>query len=226
MRILLAEDDKSLSNAICTILKYNNYSVDAVYDGQEALDYLESNIYDAVVLDLMMPKVDGISVLKQLRRNKNNIPVLILTAKSEVEDKVLGLDCGADDYLTKPFATNELLARIRAITRRSESFNDNSLTLGNTKLNRTTFELSTPTNTILLTSKEFQIMEMLLLNHNQIVQSESLLDKIWAYEGDISIVWSYISYLRKKLVILNADINIKAIRNIGYKLEIKNDKEA
>lgn len=226
MRILLAEDDKSLSNAICTILKYNNYSVDAVYDGQEALDYLESNIYDAVVLDLMMPKVDGISVLKQLRRNKNNIPVLILTAKSEVEDKVLGLDCGADDYLTKPFATNELLARIRAITRRSESFNDNSLTLGNTKLNRTTFELSTPTNTILLTSKEFQIMEMLLLNHNQIVQSESLLDKIWAYEGDISIVWSYISYLRKKLVILNADITIKAIRNIGYKLEIKNDKEA
>lgn len=173
-----------------------------------------------------MPKVDGISVLKQLRRNKNNIPVLILTAKSEVEDKVLGLDYGADDYLTKPFATNELLARIRAITRRSESFNDNSLTLGNTKLNRTTFELSTPTNTILLTSKEFQIMEMLLLNHNQIVQSESLLDKIWAYEGDISIVWSYISYLRKKLVILNADINIKAIRNIGYKLEIKNDKEA
>lgn len=226
MRILLAEDDKSLSNAICTILKYNNYSVDAVYDGQEALDYLESNIYDAVILDLMMPKVDGISVLKQLRRNKNNIPVLILTAKSEVEDKVLGLDCGADDYLTKPFATSELLARIRAITRRSESFNDNSLTLGNTKLNRTTFELSTPTNTILLTSKEFQIMEMLLLNHNQIVQSESLLDKIWAYEGDISIVWSYISYLRKKLAILNADITIKAIRNIGYKLEIKNDKEA
>lgn len=226
MRILLAEDDRSLSNAICTILKYNNYSVDAVYDGQEALDYLDSNIYDAVVLDLMMPKVDGISVLKQLRKNRNNIPVLILTAKSEIEDKVFGLDCGADDYLTKPFATSELLARLRAITRRSESFSDNSLTLGNTKLNRTTFELSTQTNSILLTSKEFQIMEILFLNHNQIVQSERLLDKIWGYEGDISIVWSYISYLRKKLNDLDANVTIKAIRNIGYKLEIKNDKEA
>lgn len=225
MRLLLAEDDKSLSNAVSTILKLNNYSVDTAFDGEEALLYLENNIYDLLILDLMMPKIDGIGVLKTLRNNNNNIPVLILTAKSDVDDKISGLDSGADDYLTKPFVTNELLARIRALTRRSSSFHDNCLNFGDIKLDRKTFELISKNNKITLTSKEYQIMELFLLYPEQVITSETILDKIWAYEGDISVVWSYISYLRKKLSILNSNVIIKAIRNVGYKLEIDNDKE-
>ena len=141
MRLLLAEDEEALSKALVTILKHNNYAVDAVYDGQQALDYLECGIYDGLILDLMMPKVDGITVLKTIRQKGNKIPVLILTAKSEVDDKVFGLDCGADDYLTKPFVTKELLARIRAMTRRQSDLQDNALVYGDLRLDRTSFEL-------------------------------------------------------------------------------------
>ena len=174
MRLLLAEDEEALSKALVTILKHNNYAVDAVFDGQQALDYLECGIYDGLILDLMMPKVDGITVLKTIRRKGNKIPVLILTAKSEVDDKVFGLDCGADDYLTKPFVTKELLARIRAMTRRQSDLQDNALVYGDLRLDRTSFELISQKVKLLLTAKEFQIMEMFMMNPKCISSAEQL----------------------------------------------------
>lgn len=155
MRLLLAEDEKALSNALVTIFKHNNYSVDAVYNGQDALDYLESGIYDGVILDIMMPKVDGITVLKKIRAVGTPVPVLMLTAKSEIDDRVLGLDCGADDYLTKPFASKELLARVRAMTRRQTKSRDSVLSFQNLSLDRSTYELSSETGVVRLANKEF-----------------------------------------------------------------------
>ena len=224
MRLLLAEDEKSLSRALVKILEHGNYSVDAVYDGEEALDYLEAENYDGVILDIMMPKKDGLTVLKELRTKGNTIPVLLLTAKSEIDDKVAGLDLGANDYLTKPFAPPELLARIRAMLRtgaNAQAVPDNDLRLGNVTLNLARFELSTPTGHYQLANKEFQIMELLLRNQNQVISAERLLEKIWGYdtEAEINVVWVYISYLRKKLQALNADIRIRAQRNAGYVLE-------
>jgi len=221
MRLLLAEDEVSLSNALVTILKHNNYSVDAVYNGEDAIAYLETGVYDALILDIMMPKVDGIEVLKTIRANGNNIPVLLLTAKSEIEDKVLGLDSGADDYLTKPFNTKELLARIRALTRRTPYLSENVLRFGDIELNRMTYELISKKRKILLTSKEFQIMEMLMLNHNMMISLEKIMEKVWGYdsEAEINVVWTYISYLRKKLKLLESKVDIKSVRNIGYMLE-------
>lgn len=223
MRLLLAEDEKELSNALVTILRHNNYSVDAVYNGQDALDYLEAENYDAVILDIMMPKVDGITVLKTIRKKGNYIPVLMLTAKSEIDDRVVGLDSGADDYLTKPFATKELLARLRAITRRQSELTDNVLTFGNIRLNRTNFELSGENDCFRLANKEFQMMEMLMANPRILISSERFFEKIWGYdsEAEINVVWVYISYLRKKLSAIGADVIIKATRNSGYSLEEK-----
>lgn len=224
MRLLLAEDEKALSNVLITILKHNNYSVDAVYNGQEALDYLDTEMYDALILDIMMPKVDGLTVLKTIRANGNKIPVLLLTAKSEIDDKVLGLDLGADDYLTKPFVTQELLARIRAITRRQANLQDNLLTYGDIQLDRVSFDIIGPSGKMLLTAKEFQIMEMFLKNPTQIISAEKFMEKIWGFdsESEINVVWTYISYLRKKLKLLNSNVYIKAVRNLGYLLEYKN----
>ena len=222
MRLLLAEDEEALSKAMVTILKHNNYAVDAVYDGQQALDYLECGIYDGLILDLMMPKVDGITVLKTIRQKGNKIPVLILTAKSEVDDKVFGLDCGADDYLTKPFVTKELLARIRAMTRRQSDLQDNALVYGDLRLDRTSFELISKKGKLLLTAKEFQIMEMFMMNPKCILSAEQLMDRVWGLESEteISVVWTYISYLRKKLKTLDSSVTIKAVRNVGYTLEV------
>lgn len=221
MRLLLAEDEIELSNALVAILKHNNYSVDAVYNGQDALDYLEAENYDGVILDIMMPKVDGITVLKTLRSKENNIPVLMLTAKGEIDDRVIGLDSGADDYLTKPFAMKELLARIRAMTRRKGDVSDMIITFENITLNRLTFELSSQKGSFRLSNKEFQIFEMLMINPNHLISTDRLMEKIWGYDSDaeISVVWVYISYLRKKLVALDAKVQIKASRNIGYSLE-------
>lgn len=225
MRILLAEDEKALSKAIIKIFEKNNCSADAVYDGEDALIYLESGDYDVAVLDIMMPKMDGITVLKKIRANGNQIPVLMLTAKSEIEDRVLGLDCGANDYLPKPFDTRELLARIRSITR-SKTETSTKLTAGNITLDRATFELSSPTGSFRLANKEFQMMEFFMANPNHIVSTESFMEKIWGYdsEAEINVVWVYISYLRKKLTALHANIQIKASRNAGYSLEDCNDQ--
>lgn len=221
MRLLLAEDEVALSKALKTILERNNYSVDAAFDGKEALEYLEADNYDGVILDIMMPKVDGITVLREIRKKGNLIPVLLLTAKSEVDDKVLGLDAGANDYLTKPFNSRELLARIRAMTRTQMAQADSRLKMGNVTLDRATYELSTSSGSFRLANKEFQMMEMLMSNPRRLISSERFMEKIWGYdsEAEINVVWVYISYLRKKLVALHADIQIKATRNAGYTLE-------
>lgn len=201
--------------------KKNNYSADAVYDGEEALEYLESGNYDGVILDIMMPKLDGIEVLKRLRERGNPIPVLMLTAKSEIDDKVLGLDSGANDYLTKPFHSKELLARIRAMTRTQTAQSGTQLRFGNLTLDRATFVLSSPTGSYRLANKEFQVLELLMANPGHLISTERLMEKIWGYdsEAEINVVWVYISYLRKKLTALHADIQIKATRNAGYSLE-------
>lgn len=221
MRLLLAEDERSLSKAIAVILQKNNYSVDAVYDGEEALDYLTAANYDGVILDIMMPKRDGISVLKAMRQSGNQTPVLILSAKSEIDDKVLGLDSGANDYLTKPFAAKELLARIRAMTRTNTDQISSQLHLGNVTLDCATFELSTPTGSYKLANKEFQMMEMLMRHPKNLVSTERFMEHIWGYdsETELNVVWVYICYLRKKLAALSASIRIKAQRNAGYYLE-------
>lgn len=222
MRILLAEDERSLSRAVIALLEKNNYSADAVYDGQEALEYLEAGNYDALILDLMMPKMDGLAVLRTLREQGNPIPVLILTAKSEVDDKVLGLDTGANDYLTKPFSTQELMARIRAMTRNQTGGQVTSrLTFGNITLDQATFELSSPAGSFRLANKEFQMMEMLMRNPRQIIPTERFLERIWGYDSEVelSVVWVYISYLRKKFSALRSNIQIKVTRNAGYSLE-------
>ncbi len=223
MRLLLAEDERALSKALVAILERNNYSVDAVYDGEAALEYLEADNYDGVILDIMMPKVDGITVLAKLRSKGNRIPVLMLTAKAEIDDKVLGLDTGANDYLTKPFNTKELLARIRAMTRAQSAQTSSQLQMGNVTLDRATFELSTPTGSFRLANKEFQMLELMMSNPKNLITSERFMEKIWGYdsEAEINVVWVYISYLRKKLVALDADIQIKATRNAGYSLEEK-----
>ena len=222
MRILFAEDERSLSRAVTALLEKNNYSVDPVYDGDAALTYLDAGNYDAVILDIMMPKLDGLEVLRQLRQRGDPIPVLLLTAKSEVEDKVTGLDTGANDYLTKPFSTAELLARIRAMTRSQAGGQMTSrLTLGNITLDQATFELSSPHGSFRLANKEFQMMELLLRNCRQLVPTERFLERLWGYDSEVelNVVWVYISYLRKKLAALKADIQIKATRNAGYSLE-------
>lgn len=224
MRILLAEDERALSRALVKIFEKNNYSVDAVYDGEAALDYLETGCYDAAVLDIMMPKKDGITVLKTIRAKGNQIPVLMLTAKSEIEDRVLGLDSGANDYLPKPFDSRELLARLRSITR-SKTEADTKLTCGNITLDRATFEISSPTGSFRLANKEYQLMEFLMTNPHRILSAERMMEKIWGYdsEAEINVVWVYLSYLRKKLTALQADIQIKSTRNAGYSLENCND---
>ena len=221
MRLLLAEDELALSKALKVILERNNYSVDAVYDGQAALEYLETDNYDGVILDIMMPKVDGITVLKEIRRRGSLLPVLLLTAKSEVDDKVLGLDAGANDYLTKPFHARELLARIRAMTRIQTVQANSQLQIGNVTLDRATYELSTASGSYRLANKEFQMMEMLMSNPKNLISSERFMEKIWGYdsEAELNVVGVYISYLRKKLTALHANIQIKAMRNAGYTLE-------
>ena len=225
MRILLAEDEKALSKAIVKIFEKNHYSTDAVYDGEDALAYLETGCYDVAVLDIMMPKMDGIAVLKKIRAKGNTIPVLMLTAKSEIEDRVYGLDCGANDYLPKPFDTRELLARIRSITR-SRTQTDTKLSVGNITLDRATFELSSPTGSFRLANKEYQLMEYLMVNPRRILSPEMLMEKIWGYDSDteINVVWVYISYLRKKLTALEATVQIKSSRNAGYSLEDDHDQ--
>ena len=221
MRLLLCEDERSLSRAVEAILRKNNYSVDAVYDGRDALDYIVNGNYDGVILDIMMPIMDGIEVLKNVRSRGITTPILLLTAKSEIEDKVKGLDSGADDYLTKPFDTRELLARIRAMTRGGSVRADTSLRFGNITLDLASYELSSPSGSYKLANKEFQMMEMLMQNPKKLMSTETFMEKIWGFDSDseLSVVWVYISYLRKKLTALSANVSIKAHRNAGYYLE-------
>ncbi len=221
MRLLLAEDEQVLSDALVTILTHNHYSVDAVYNGQDALDYLMNGDYDGAILDIMMPKMDGLTVLRRARAANLTLPILLLSAKAEIDDRVEGLDSGADDYLTKPFAAKELLARIRAMTRRKPTLEDIILQFGDLSLDRTDFTLSSGSGQVRLANKEFQMMEMLMENPRQVVPTERFLEKIWGYDSDaeINVVWVYISMLRKKIAGLHSGVQIKAARGVGYSLE-------
>ncbi len=223
MRLLYAEDEKSLAKAVSTILIKSNYSVDVVHDGEAALDYLATENYDGVILDVMMPKVDGIEVLRRMRAAGDRTPVLLLTAKSEIDDRVTGLDSGANDYLTKPFDMKELLARIRAMTRVLSVQPDTRLSVGNVTLDCASYELSGPGGHVKLANKEFQMMEMLMRNPRKLISTELFMDRIWGYdsEAELNVVWVYISYLRKKLASLEADVQIKAQRGTGYYLEVQ-----
>ena len=225
MRILLAEDEKELSNAIVAVLKHNYYSVDAVYNGEDALDWALNDEYDLIILDVMMPKINGLDVLKGLRDKNIDVPVLILTAKWEIDDRVIGLDLGADDYMCKPFNIKEFLARVRAIIRRKQGIVSNNLEFNNMILNKENFELSYEDKSIRLGNKEYQILEMLMSNPNVIISTEKFMSKVWGYdsEAEINGVWVYISYLRKKLISINSPVEIKAFRGIGYKLENKSE---
>ncbi len=223
MKLLYAEDEISMSEAVVDILTYRKYSVDAVYDGADALAYAEAEQYDGIILDIMMPKLSGLEVLEQLRRKGNNTPILLLTAKAEIEDRIQGLDMGADDYLPKPFAMGELLARVRAMLRRKENFTPDILKVGNLSLNMQRYELSCNGQSFVLPKLEYQLIELLMLNKGIYLSTEDLLTKVWGYDTDAELgtVWVYISYLRKRLTALSANVVIRAKRNVGYTLEVE-----
>lgn len=222
MKLLLAEDEVDLSAAIKQILEIGGYAVDAVFNGDDALYYAENGSYDGVILDVMMPGFDGITVVKKLREHGYGVPVLILTARAEIDDKVLGLDSGADDYLTKPFAAKELLARVRALTRRkAETLS--AVTFGGVTLDPETCELRAAGGSARLTNKEYRLMEYLIRNHNAVLSTERIFGQVWdsEAEAELSVVWVFISALRKKLKNIGAGCEIVAARGVGYRLEEK-----
>ncbi len=221
MTILFAEDEPGMSEAIVDILTYHNYTVDAVHNGSDALLYAQSRSYDGIILDIMMPDLDGLSVLQALRKHGNHTPVLLLTAKAEVEDRIHGLNAGADDYLPKPFAMGELLARLRAMLRRKENYTPDILRFGNIALDQGRYTLSSERDTLPLGKLEYKIMELMMRNPRMTFSVDSLLERVWGCDSDAEVgtVWVYISYLRKKLIMLGAHIEIRAKRGLGYSLE-------
>lgn len=221
MRILIVEDEKALADALAEILKQNHYSVDVVYRGPEGLDYARSGIYDIILLDIMLPGLDGLSILKALRKDNISTPVIMLTAKSEVQDIIAGLDAGSDDYLAKPFSTGELLARIRALSRRGSNYNGEILTFKDLYFDKGTMELSCGKNSIRLGLKEAQLMELLLINPRQVIPKSLMIEKIWGIDSDAEYnnIEVYISFLRQKLSSLDTNVQIKTIRGVGYQLE-------
>lgn len=223
MKLLIAEDDKDIARALTALFEHNNYSVDAVHDGNDAYTYAEGGNYDGIILDIMMPGMDGLEVLKALRAGGCGTPVLLLTAKADIEDRVNGLDAGADDYLPKPFAANELLARVRAMLRRKENYQADILQFEGLTLNLSTFELSFGVTSMRLVSREFQMLQLLLQSPGTVISTEQFMERIWGWDSDVevSIVWVYISNLRKKLDKLKCPVSIKAVRGVGYCIEKK-----
>ena len=221
MRLLIADDDKDIARVLTALFEHDHYSVDAVSNGNDAYDYASGGDYDGLVLDIMMPGMDGIEVLKKLRAEGVTTPVLLLTARSEVEDRVNGLDAGADDYLPKPFAANELLARVRAMLRRKEQYRADTLEFEGMALNLSTFELSFGPESIRLVSREFQMLQLLMQTPGTVISTEQFMERIWGWDSDVdvSIVWVYISNLRKKFEKLGAPVGIRAVRGVGYCLE-------
>ncbi|HEZ7986907.1 MAG TPA: response regulator transcription factor [Ruminococcus sp.] len=222
MKLLVVEDEIQLADALSEILRRNKYSVDTVYNGIDGLDNAVTGVYDCIILDIMLPGMNGLEVLGNIRKEKISTPVLLLTARCEIDDKINGLDCGADDYLTKPFVTEELLARIRALTRRKgEVIDDDRLDYGGLELIKSTLSIKCSENDVKLSLKEYQIMELLISNPRQILPKERIIEKIWGYESDVEYnnIEVYISFLRKKLVIISAPVQIKTARGIGYYLE-------
>ncbi|MBQ3115578.1 MAG: response regulator transcription factor [Clostridia bacterium] len=220
MKILLVDDERQLTDALKKILEQNNYSVDCALNGEDGLYLAMSGIYDFIILDIMMPGMDGLSVLKSLRDKNLDTPILMLTAKSEISDKIEGLNLGADDYMTKPFHTDELLARIRAMLRRKETFVGDVVKFNDITLNRDTLELSCNQKTILLGKKEFQILEMLMLSNGKVIKKEKFIEKIWGFESEAeyNTIEVYVSFLRKKLMAIGAKTEVKSLRGIGYTL--------
>ncbi len=222
MRILLVEDEERLSSALVEIFKKNRFGIDAVLNGNDGLEYAQSGIYDAIILDIMLPGIDGLTLLKKLRDEHNNVPVLLLTAKDDVTDKVAGLDCGADDYMTKPFSTEELLARVRALTRRKGDMKEDSMTFGDLTLSAKNCELQASTGeAIKLSLKEYQILDMLFQYPHQIITKERIIEKIWGGDSNAEYnnVEVYISFIRKKIENLHVGVRIRTARGIGYSLE-------
>lgn len=225
MKVLFAEDERALSHALTTILERNSYEVEAVYDGATALDCLLGNEYDVAVLDIMMPSMNGIEVLKFARVQGVRVPVIMLTAKGTVEDKVEGLDAGANDYLVKPFSAKELMARLRALTRPINAFDATPLSVGNASLNRTTCTLSGPQGEAHLPNREYQLMELFMEHPGEIISMARLLDCVWGSDApdNANAAWVYISYLRKKLGQVGVNVRIKTSRNQGYSLVCDED---
>ena len=222
MRLLLVEDEKQLSEALQQILIRNKYSVDAVYNGDEGLDYALTGVYDVIILDIMLPKLNGLEILKMIRKRKISTPVILLTAKGSVEDKILGLDSGADDYLPKPFSPDELLARLRALTRRNGDFiNENILEFSDIRLNLSTYDMEVNDNSITLTQKEFEILKYFMQRPKLVVSKDDLITKLWGFDSDVehNNIEVYISFLRKKLAYVESDVKITTIRRVGYRLE-------
>ena len=222
MKLLLVEDEKQLSEALQQILIRNKYSVDAVYNGDEGLDYSLTGVYDVIILDIMLPKLNGLEILKMIRRRKISTPVILLTAKDSVEDKILGLDSGADDYLPKPFSPDELLARLRALTRRNGDFiNENILEFSDIKLNLSTYDMEVNDNSITLTQKEFEILKYFMQRPKLVVSKDDLITKLWGFDSDVehNNIEVYISFLRKKLAYVESNVKITTIRRVGYRLE-------
>lgn len=218
MRLLIAEDDTDIAKALTALLEHNNYNVDAVTNGEDAYHYAGTGNYDGILLDIMMPGMDGLEVLRRLRAEAISTPVLFLTAKGDVEDRVTGLDAGADDYLPKPFAASELLARVRAMLRRKDNYQEEVLEFEGLRLDLSTFELRYQQASIRLVSREFQMLQLLMQSPGAIVSTEQFMDKIWGWDSEVevSIVWVYISNLRKKIDRLKAPVTIRAVRGVGY----------
>ena len=222
MKLLLVEDEKQLSEALQQILIKNKYTVDAVYNGDEGLDYALTGVYDVIILDIMLPKLNGIEILKMIRKRKISTPVILLTAKGSVEDRILGLDSGADDYLPKPFSPDELLARLRALTRRNGDFiNENILEVSDIRLNLSTYDMEVNDNSITLTQKEFEILKYFMQRPKLVVSKDDLITKLWGFDSDIehNNIEVYISFLRKKLAYVESNVKITTIRRVGYRLE-------
>ena len=225
MKLLLVEDEKQLSEALTQILMKNNYSVDAVFDGEDGLDYGLTDVYDVIILDIMLPKMNGLDVLKDLRKEGISTPIILLTAKGSVEDRILGLDYGADDYLPNPFSPEELLARLRAITRRKGPMvNNNILEFGDIKLNISTYNMEVNGTSLALTSKEFDILKYFMERPKSIVTKDDLITKLWGFDSDVehNNIEVYISFLRKKLAYVQSNVQITTLRRVEYKLEEQN----
>lgn len=223
MRILIADDEQGIAKAFKVILEKNKFAVDAVFNGTDALDYIMSTPYDAIVLDIMMPGLDGLTVLKRAREAGIKTPVMLLTAKSEISDRVAGLECGADDYLPKPFATAEFVARVRALTRRSESYTHSVITVGSTQLDSGRYELRCGDKSAALSNKEYQLMELFMRSPRRVFSTEHIMELIWGFdaEAETDVIWTYISFLRKKLRQIDSDAEIKTIRGAGYALDTR-----
>ena len=227
MQVLIVEDDTRLADALAHILRENKYLVDVVADGAEGLAYAESDIYDVIVLDVMLPKMDGFHVVAELRRKRITTPVLLLTARDAVSDKITGLDSGADDYMTKPFAPAELLARLRSLTRRQGEVLFETLEFGDIKLDLESCDLSCGTESIHLGFKEFSILKILMSNPSMVISKDTLINKVWGFESsaDDNNVEAYVSFLRKKLSFVGSKVQIVTLRKVGYRLEMDTDAQ-